>query len=148
MKAIKLYSQAPSNPRSIPQAWPWQMQDCTSAQVSALESQGFIILTDEAYVTYLATHQAEYDAWATANPVVPQMVTPRQIRLALLTAGRLASVTALFDSLPEPLKTQVQITWDYSNEFQRTNPLLIQLGPAMGFSEAELDQLFILANSL
>lgn len=81
------------------------------------------------------------------NPV-PQEVTMRQARLALLDAGLLSSVQVAINSLPEPDKTKAQIEWDYSNALQRGNPFVATLGTALGLNEESLDNLFITAAKL
>ena len=81
------------------------------------------------------------------NPV-PQEVTMRQARLALLENGLLANVQPAINSLPEPDKTKAQIEWDYSNALQRSNPFIAILGAALGLSSQDLDNLFIQASAL
>ena len=81
-------------------------------------------------------------------PLVPQVVTMRQARLALLGAGKLAAVEAAINGLPEPSKSAARIEWDYSNEVQRHNGLVPMLGPALGLTTAQIDQLFIAAGGL
>lgn len=78
-------------------------------------------------------------------PAVPQEVTMRQARLALLSAGKLDVVSAAIDALPEPQRSAARITWDYSSAVQRTQPLVLQLAPALGLDDAQLDALFIQA---
>lgn len=80
--------------------------------------------------------------------VVPSGVTMRQARLALLSADKLAGVQAVIDSLPEPQKTKAQIEWDYSQEVQRLNGFVAVIGPALGLTEDQIDDLFILAATL
>ena len=81
-------------------------------------------------------------------PAVPQVVTMRQARLALLGVGKLTAVEAAINSLPEPSKSAARIEWDYSNEVQRHNGLVPMLGPALGLTTAQIDQLFIAAGGL
>ena len=73
---------------------------------------------------------------------VPQSVTMRQARLALLAAGKLSEVDAAINALPEPERSAARITWDYSTEVQRNNGLVSQLAPALGLDDAALDALF------
>lgn len=80
-----------------------------------------------------------------ARPPVPGAVTMRQARLALLGAGLLSSVGAAIDALAEPAKSAARIEWEYSNEVQRHNGFVAQLGPALGLTEEQLDALFIAA---
>ena len=79
---------------------------------------------------------------------VPQEVTMRQARLALLENGLLANVQPAINSLPEPDKTKAQIEWEYSNALQRGNPFVAVLGAALGLSSQDLDDLFIQASAL
>lgn len=79
---------------------------------------------------------------------VPQEVTMRQARLALLENGLLANVQPAINSLPEPDKTKAEIEWDYSNALQRSNPFVATLGAALGLSSQDLDDLFIQASAL
>jgi hypothetical protein len=82
------------------------------------------------------------------TPAIPQEVTMRQARLALLENGLLANVQPAINSLPEPDKTKAQIEWDYSNALQRSNPFVAVLGTALGLSSQDLDDLFIQASAL
>ncbi len=88
--------------------------------------------------------------WTSHAPVsyIPQEVTMRQARLALLENGLLANVQPAINSLPEPGKTKAQIEWDYSNALQRSNPFVAILGSALGLSSQDLDDLFIQASAL
>ena len=88
--------------------------------------------------------------WTEPEPVsyIPQEVTMRQARLALLENGLLANVQPAINSLPEPDKTKAQIEWEYSNALQRSNPFVAVLGSALGLSSQDLDDLFIQASAL
>lgn len=80
---------------------------------------------------------------------VPQIVSPRQIRLALVTSGiSIDTVESFIDSLPDPDKSITRVTWEYSKEFHRTNPILNSLAPALGLSSSQVDDLFKLAATL
>lgn len=79
---------------------------------------------------------------------VPQTVTMRQARLALLADSKLSQVDAVIDSLPEPQKSAARIEWDYSSEVQRDRPFVKQIGAALGYTDEQLDQLFIEASKL
>lgn len=90
----------------------------------------------------------EDGVWSSAYPGIPPSVTMRQARLALLSAGKLAAVESFITGLPEPQKTAAIIEWEYSNEVQRHNGFVAQLGPALGLSETDLDVLFVTAAGL
>lgn len=99
-----------------------------------------------------ATQQCAWDGnqWVVSAivPVVPDAVTMRQARLALLGAGKLALVDAAIDSMPEPNKSAARIEWEYSNEVQRHNGFVAALGPALGMTSAQIDALFVAAAKL
>ena len=89
--------------------------------------------------------------WSAPQPpaaVVPQSVTMRQARLALLANNMLANVQTAINSLPEPDKTKAQIEWEYSNALERNNSFVATLGAALGLNAAALDALFIQAAQL
>ncbi len=83
------------------------------------------------------------------TPIVPQKVTSRQMRVALIMSGfSIETINAMINGLPEPTKSIAFQTWDYSNEFHRSNALLNSLAPALGLSQEQLDNLFKLAITL
>lgn len=79
---------------------------------------------------------------------VPQTVTMRQARLALLGAGKLAAVDAAIASLPSPQREAAQIEWDYSSAVDRNRNFVAMIAPALGLDEAQIDALFIAAAEL
>ena len=84
-----------------------------------------------------------------AQPViVPKQVTMRQARLALNAVGLLTTVEAAINALPEPTRTTALIEWGTSNAVQRSNPLVSQLAASLGFTESQLDELFIAAAAI
>jgi hypothetical protein len=80
--------------------------------------------------------------------LVPDSVTMRQARLALLQAGLLSSVDAAIDGLPEPDRSAAKIEWEYAAVVQRASGLVPAMGAALGMTEAQIDDLFILAATL
>lgn len=83
-----------------------------------------------------------------ADDGIPKVVTMRQARLALNAAGKLAAVEAAINGMSEPAKTNTRIWWDYSSTVERHQPLVAQLGAAIGLDSAGVDQLFIAAEKL
>jgi len=81
-------------------------------------------------------------------PGVPQSVTMRQARLALHAAGLLAGVDAAIAAMPEPDKTQAQITWEFAATVDRQFGMVPALAAAMGMTDAQIDDLFIAAAKL
>jgi hypothetical protein len=88
--------------------------------------------------------------WAAAASAVnvPQEVTMRQARLALLGAGLLATVESKIDGMAEPAKSAARIEWDHSQTVQRSKGLVLQLGQEMGLTSEQIDNLFIAAAAL
>jgi hypothetical protein len=75
---------------------------------------------------------------------VPQTVTPRQARLALLAAGLLDQVQAAVDAAGGATK----ITWEYATVIDRNDPMITGIGQALGLTPAQIDNLFANAISL
>ena len=81
--------------------------------------------------------------------VIPASVTMRQARLVLLDAGLLDDIDIAIAAILDPIqKRKAQIEWEFSNEVQRYNGVVSYLGPALGLSELQIDQLFINAATL
>ncbi|MCB2052282.1 MAG: hypothetical protein KDE63_12720 [Novosphingobium sp.] len=80
--------------------------------------------------------------------LVPQVVSMRQARLALLAAGSLAAVDAAIAALPSPQKEAAQIEWEYATEVQRDSALIASLAPALGMDDAAIDALFVAAAAI
>lgn len=77
------------------------------------------------------------------------VVSMRQARLALLQTGKLALVEVAINSLPEsPEKEAALIEWEYATEVRRLHGWVLSLQPALGLTDAELDDLFALAATL
>jgi hypothetical protein len=79
---------------------------------------------------------------------VPQEVSMRQARLALLSGGVLGQVDAAIESLPSPDREAARIEWDYSSVVARFSPLVVMMGAALGLDDDALDDLFITAARL
>ena len=80
--------------------------------------------------------------------VVPQVVTMRQARLALLGAGLLDDVAAAIAAMPSPQKEAAGIEWEYSQTVERNRGFVLLLGGALGLTPLQLDGLFITAATL
>lgn len=90
--------------------------------------------------------QAEIDA--VTQPGVPKSVTMRQARLALLQAGKLATVNAAVANMPGDAGEAARIEWEYSQEVHRDKALVLALAPVLGLNDAQLDALFVAAAAL
>lgn len=75
---------------------------------------------------------------------VPDSVSARQFKLQLLAAGLIDQVEAFIASQGPA----VQIAFDNSGSFVRTEPMMAAGFAALGFSEAEVDAFFAAAAKL
>lgn len=77
---------------------------------------------------------------------VPQVVTRRQARRALALAGLLDLVQPAISAIPDPVQRALaQIDWDDATDFRRDDATLLMLAAALGLTEGQLDDLFILS---
>lgn len=81
---------------------------------------------------------------APAPSPVPQSVTPRQARLALLDAGLLDAVNTAVAAAG----AQAQIDWDYALEIRRDNALIASMAAGLGLTSEQIDNLFRAAAAL
>lgn len=79
-----------------------------------------------------------------APVIIPDGVSPLQARKALRQAG----VYDTFKTMMDVADEETQEEWEYCTVVLRTNPLIAQFGTALGFTEKQLDDLFILAATL
>lgn len=84
-------------------------------------------------------------------PVLPatiKSVTMRQARLALLQSGLLTQVNGAIATMGGAAGDAARITWEFSSEVAKSNPLISQLATALGLTQKQLDDLFALAATL
>lgn len=78
-------------------------------------------------------------------PEVPQSVTMRQCRIALLDAGLLDAVQSSIATMPGVEGERARIDWEYALDVRRDWPLIDGLGSQLGLTEQQIDELFIAA---
>jgi hypothetical protein len=88
-----------------------------------------------------------------AQPVlpdpVPERVTQRQLRLAMLGLGLTAEmVEAQLANLPSSQKAAALIEWEYSLDAKRDHPLIASIGQAMGLTDDQVDDIFRAAEAI
>ena len=74
---------------------------------------------------------------------VPSVITPRQLRLALLEATLLDEVEAMVVT-----NRAMGIWWEYSLDIKRNNKYIISAGLDLNLTEKQVDDLFIGASKL
>jgi hypothetical protein len=101
---------------------------------------------------WLRNHRWSEDAgeWVEFVPSVPQSVTPRQIRLALIDRGIMpeditAQLSAIEDSV---LRAKALAEWEFARDVKRSHPLIAQLAGALQFTDDDVDEIFREAEAL
>lgn len=77
-------------------------------------------------------------------------LTPRQLRLGLITAGiSLASIDAAIDGIQDDAARDVaRVEWEYASIFERTHPLIDQIGAALGLTAGQINAMWDVATTL
>ena len=83
------------------------------------------------------------------KPSVPQQVTMRQARLALLGIGLLDDVDAAIAAIPDPVQRKAaEIEWEYAQTVDRNSPFTQQTAAGLSLTAEQLDALFTQAAGL
>ena len=80
--------------------------------------------------------------------IIPQRITARQARLALLNAGLLDDVEAIIEALPANVRSQVRIEWDRATHVERGSQVTQMVATALGLTSAQVGALFVAAAAL
>jgi len=77
-------------------------------------------------------------------------LTARQLRLGLVTKGiSLSSVEAAIDAIDDQTDREVaRIEWEYATTFERSHPLVNQIGAALGLTPEQIDAMWTEAAAL
>lgn len=114
----------------------------TTNKVHFIESADFVYLLPSGSVEIT---QAEAEALtASPPPAIIQSVTMRQARLQLLAIGKLADIEAAIASMGDAAK----ITWEFSSVVERNNPLVAPMQVLFGWTDEQMDELFVAASLL
>lgn len=112
-------------------------------QVGGTLPAGWIVMQGERPTP---EHVAQEDgSWIIPPTPVPEVVTMRQARQAMLYAGILAQVDALIAAMPGEEGESARIDWNHARDVKRDWPLIGALGPQVGLNEQQIDDLFIYA---
>lgn len=102
---------------------------------------------DERAVAMLSQHVADGQIAPIAH-VVPEAVSMRQARLALLGAGKLKTINNAIAGLPGVQGEAARVEWEFASEVRRDSPLISQMAQALGLSNEQIDSLFVSAADL
>lgn len=75
-------------------------------------------------------------------------VTRRQARRALLAAGLLDDVEEAINDLDEPQRSTYRVDYEDATEWRRDWPTLLAMQAALGWTDAQVDDLFAAAAAL
>lgn len=79
--------------------------------------------------------------------MIPQRVTMRQFQLALIEVGQYDAVEAFIDTLTGVEKKKALVEWRGAFA-ERASPSIAVYGASLGMTEEDIDNLFILADTL
>lgn len=80
---------------------------------------------------------------------VPEFVAMWQARSVMIADGILAAVVAALAGISDPIaRAQAQAKFEYSSTVRRDDPLVKNIIPALGKTEAQIDSMFIRAAAM
>lgn len=92
--------------------------------------------------------EAEIIEYNARSIYIPQVVTMRQARLALLQSGYLDIVNTAIANMTGVEGAAAKIEWEYAQTVDIKSPLVTTMTTMLSLTEDQLNSLFILANSL
>lgn len=104
------------------------------AQVAALQSD----------LAFMTQERDEWKAKVPASVADPGVVTMRQARLALHSAGILPAVETYMATADKA----IQIEWEFADTVRRNSALVTGIGSQLGLTDEQIDGLFALAKAL
>jgi hypothetical protein len=127
----------------------WKVVDMfNDYQAETKDTDGEQVYDADGNKVYHTVTKAEQEAdylQAKFKATVPDVISMRQARLALLNAGLLTTVeSAIANGTDEAMK----IEWEYATEVRRDWESLITMATSLGMSELDLDNLFITGGKL
>lgn len=108
----------------------------------------FVAIEDNSVIDRFGLTRADFPnaqpptlpTWTPPPSEVPQSVSPLQAKAVLLQEGSLNAVEAYVNSSTDPL---VKLAWTNAIEYRRESPMLLSIAAGMGWSDSDLDLLFI-----
>lgn len=128
----------------------WKYTDNSNSSIFRVLDDGTqesLLCNSDEFIAWLAAGNSPEPA-DPVTPAVPTVVTMRQARLALLHAGLLGTVNSAVATMTGAEGDAARVTWEFSTEVRRTDPLVAQLATQLGLDDAALDDLFTKAAAL
>lgn len=142
--AVILYANA-ENPLGFPPQYPAEVKQVPDDYVFEYPWQETTAQElDALFVQYGPTVQAI----ARSKEAVPSEVALWQFRAALKIAGLYNQVMTAIDALPTQQRTVIEEQFGWGNSIHRTHPVIMSFASNLGLTEAQVDDVFRLANSL
>ena len=124
----------------------WRLEKDDNAAVwRAVEDNSVIERFGFTRADFTGAVAPELPAYVPPPSDVPQVVTMRQARLALLGAGLLSQVNSAIANMPGVEGEAARIEWEYAQEVRRDSALVQSLAPALGMNDTGLDAIFTAA---
>lgn len=88
--------------------------------------------------------------WAPSPGVVPQSVPTWALREAVAEASRTAEIEAVLDALPEAggFRLKARNRWEHKEDIRRDTPLFQAVKQALGWTDDQVDALFVRADAI
>ena len=99
------------------------------------------------YYKYENNNWIAYDVYPDIEEIVevPQTLTPRQIRMQLTNSGLRQQVE---DIVANSNDYALKDWWEYSLDYKRDNPILIDMATQLELTDEQIDDMFIQASKL
>lgn len=128
----------------------WDPDTLTATCSFAPEADGTAVADTVTIYTQAQLDTIEDALFAPTPAPIPAEVTPRQFRLALLQHNSSpAEVEAVIAGISdEAQKVAAEIEWEFASSIKRNHPLVAAFAAAMGKTEADVDAIFVTAQTI
>ena len=117
-------------------------------EVGSWDSDGKYVIKQEQLDNANLPEGFDTSGWQTDRPIFPP-ITQRQLRLALLSVGITETdIDLQINLLPANMRAAALLEWNHSSHFDRDHQLVASIGTAMGWTEQQLDDLWLTASQI
>lgn len=113
-------------------------------------SDQYIITPDDpvAFQEYETYIRNGGEIFYTDQLTVPATISNAAARTVLINRGLFDTANNLISAMTGDLGLKTRTYWEYSAVFERTSPMILDMGSSLNLTETDLDNLFIEAASL
>lgn len=101
-----------------------------------------------AYAPQDARQVWDGEQWGQIPNSTPERVTMRQARQSMLATGILGQVDSIIAAMPGDEGESARIDWNHAQDVRRDWPLIGEIGPQIGLTEQQIDDLFLYAATI